>query len=137
MREKEECPLSQTGTLSVRVFTSRAQIPLPGATVAISRRTGPQRHTLLAVRVTDENGEVGPLTIAAPDLSGSESPGTKTPFASLDIRVEHPGYELEIIEDVQVFSGVDSLLPVALLPLAEQAIPSEESNTIYIPPQTL
>jgi len=129
--------LPQTGTLIVRVFTSQAQIPIPNATVTVSRRSGRGKHTLLAVRSTNENGEIAPITVAAPLASGSESPGTSSPFASLDIRVEHPNYGLEIVEDVQIFPGVTSLLPVALLPLLERENPSESSNLILIPPQTL
>jgi len=137
MGEKEECPLSQTGTFGLRVFTSRAQIPIPNATVTISRRAGGGKHTLLAIRVTDENGEIAPITVAAPAAQESESPGPGTPFASLDIRVEHPGYEMETIENVQIFSGVASFLPVALLPLPEQSQPGGDSETILIPPQSL
>lgn len=129
--------MPQTGTLAVRVYTSQAQIPIPNATVTVSRRSGQGKDTLLAVRVTNESGEISPIAVFTPNALESESPGTVHPFASLDIRVEHPDYELEIIEDVQVFSGVNSLLPVALIPLSEQAIPSQESNTILIPPQTL
>jgi len=91
----------------------------------------------LAVRVTDGSGEIAPLPVAAPEALASEYPGVKEPFASLDVRIDHPDYQMEIVQDVQIFPGVTTLLPVRLLPLPEQALPSEEQNTINIPPQSL
>lgn len=129
--------MSQNGSIAVRVFTSRAQIPVVGATVALVRRGGRGKHALLALRATDENGEVTAIPVAAPDAAGSESPGTSAPFATLDIWVEHPDYELEIMEDVQVFAGVESLQMVQLLPLAEHAAARDQVSVVRIPPQTL
>ena len=59
----------------------RAQLPVPGATVAVTQRAGGGRHTLLALRVTDENGRTAPIRVATPEPSASESPGTESPFA--------------------------------------------------------
>ena len=47
--------MASIGTIVTRVYTSRAQLPVPGATVAVTQRAGGGRHTLLALRVTDEN----------------------------------------------------------------------------------
>ena len=48
--------MASIGTIVTRVYTSRAQLPVPGATVAVTQRAGGGRHTPLALRVTDENG---------------------------------------------------------------------------------
>jgi len=129
--------LPQTGSFTVRVFTSQAQIPISNATVTVSRRAARGKHKLLAVRVTNENGEILPISVSTPAASESESPGTPLPFASLDIRVEHPDYQMEVVEDVQIFPGVVSILPVALFPLPERVNPHENGQTVLIPPQTL
>ena len=50
--------MASVGTIMLRVYTSRAQLPVPGATVAVTQKSGGGRHTLLAVRTTDENGEI-------------------------------------------------------------------------------
>ena len=63
MGKKEECPLASIGTIMLRVYTSRAQLPVPGATVAVTQKSGGGRHTLLAVRTTDENGRIAPVRV--------------------------------------------------------------------------
>ena len=40
MGKKEECPLASVGTIMLRVYTSRAQLPVPGATVAVTQKRG-------------------------------------------------------------------------------------------------
>ena len=47
--------MASIGTIMLRIYTSRAQLPVPGATVAVTQKSGGGRHTLLAVRTTDEN----------------------------------------------------------------------------------
>ncbi|BDF67707.1 hypothetical protein CE91St43_16790 [Oscillospiraceae bacterium] len=126
--------MSQPGTITAHVYTSRAQIPVAGATVAVSQRLG-GRHVLLAVRITDENGEIPPIPISPSQDSGG--PEKVVPFTSLDIRVEHSGYQMEIIENVQVFPGINSLQEVQLIPLAKYAIPRNSYNVIQITPQPL
>ena len=79
--------MASIGTIVTRVYTSRAQLPVPGATVAVTQRAGGGRHTLLALRVTDENGRTAPIRVATPEPSASESPGTESPFAVCDIWV--------------------------------------------------
>lgn len=127
--------MSQPGTISAHVYTSRAQIPVIGATVAVSQRLTGKRHTLLAIRITDENGEIPSIPVPAPQ--GSETPGNDAPFSSLDVRVEHPDYQMEIIEDIQIFPGISSLQEVQLIPLAEHAIPRNSYNMVRITPQPL
>ncbi|MEL4861194.1 spore cortex-lytic protein [Pseudoflavonifractor phocaeensis] len=127
--------MSQPGTITAHVYTSRAQIPVAGATVAVSQRLGGKRHTLLAIRVTDENGEIPPIPVPAPQ--GSETPGKDVPFSSLDVRVEHPDYQMEIIEGIQIFPGISSLQEVQLIPLAEHAIPRNTYHVVNITPQPL
>ena len=80
--------MASIGTIVTRVYTSRAQLPVPGATVAVTQRAGGGRHTL-ALRVTDENGRTAPIRVATPEPSASESPGTESPFAVCDIWVEY------------------------------------------------
>lgn len=129
--------MSQNGTISARVFTSRAQIPVVEATVAVSQRQTSQKHILLAVRITDENGEITPIEVPLPPAQKSEEQRVVTPFTTVDVWVEHPEYQQEIVEDVQVFPGVNSLQEVELIPLAEHEIPRNSYNVIHVTPQQL
>lgn len=125
------------GTLSVRVFTARAQIPLEGATVAVTRKQPGRRPLLLSLQATDENGAIVPVPLPAPPVAESERPGGGTPFAVCDVWADHPDYELLVAEDVQVFAGVETLQEMALIPLPEHAAPRNASNQVLITPQPL
>ena len=125
------------GTISIRAFTSRAQIPVQGATAAVTRPTGQGRHQLVALRVTDENGLTQPVALPAPALSQSDHPGGERPFAVCDIWVEVPGYEMLLVENVQVFPNTETLQELELIPLPEQTSSSTRGEIVDIPPQDL
>lgn len=129
--------MAATGTILTRVFTSRAQIPVIGATVAFTQRGTEGRHALLALRVTDANGRTAPVRVGTPDPSASESPGTVEPFAVCDIWVEAPGYELLVMENVQIFPNTQTLQELELIPLPEQTAALLPENPVNIPPQNL
>ena len=129
--------MAATGTILTRVFTSRAQIPVEGATVAFTQRSGEGRHALLALRVTDANGRTPPVRVGTPDPAASEAPGTPDPFAVCDIGVEAPGYELLVVENVQVFPDTQTLQELELIPLPEQSSPLLPDHPQVIPPQNL
>ena len=129
--------MASVGTIMLRVYTSRAQLPVPGATVAVTQKSGGGRHTLLAVRTTDENGRIAPVRVATPDPAASESPGTPPPFASCGAWVEAPGYEMLYLENMQVFPNTETLQEVDLIPLPEQAPPASRGETANVTPQEL
>ena len=129
--------MATTGTILTRVFTSQAQIPVAGATVAFTQRGTEGHHTLLALRVTDANGRIAPVQVDTPDASASESPGTVTPFAVCDIWAESPGYELLVVENVQIFAGTQTLQELELIPLPEQSLTLLPETPVNVPPQNL
>ena len=129
--------MESTGRLTVRVYVSQAQIPVAGATVAFTKRGTEGHHTLLALRVTDANGRIAPVQVDTPDASASESPGTVTPFAVCDIWAESPGYELLVVENVQIFAGTQTLQELELIPLPEQSLTLLPETPVNVPPQNL
>ena len=66
MKKKEESNVEEQGSVLVRVYTSRAQIPVPDASVTLTRPTQDGRSDLIALRVTDESGLIQPISIPAP-----------------------------------------------------------------------
>ena len=130
--------MTQTGTLTVRVFTSRAQLPVEGATVAVTRRGRNGKHCVLSVQETDRDGATRSIAIPTPAVEESTGPnGGAVPFARCDIWVEHEGYELTVIEDVQIFPGEVSLQQVELEPLVRGEGWTQQTQVRPIPPQTL
>ena len=129
--------MESVGPMLTRVYTSRAQLPVEGATVAFLQRNGGGRRELLAVRVTDRSGRTAPVEVATPTSSASESPGTSRPFAVCDIWAEAPGYELQAVDNVQIFPGTQTLQELELIPLPERAPAGTSQPPVNIPPQSL
>lgn len=128
--------MSQNGSLIVRVFVSRAQLPVPGATVIIAAPQPDGKQKLLSIQLTNESGIAGPVLLPAPDVSESTSPNPEnSPFSSYTLVVEHPNYQLAVFGRLQVFPGVETVQDVALIPLA---IPDDERvNLTVVTPQSL
>jgi hypothetical protein len=126
--------MSQTGSLRVHVFASRAQLPVADATVAVAKPQEDGRYELLAVQLTDPSGMAGPIVLPAPDFDLSQDPGLAIPFASYSVVVEHPDYHVALFQQLQIFSGVETLQNVPLLPLSTQDVSDgggpEEVSTV-------
>ncbi len=124
-------------SMIVRAFTSRAQIPVSGATVTITQPGSEGKHRVLAVEITDANGFTRPIPLPAPPRILSDEPGAKHPYASYDVWVEHPDYKLVVVRDAQVFSGVETIQPVMMHTLPEKPTQSEETESFIVTPQPL
>ena len=129
--------MASTGTIIVQVHTSRAQVPIPGATVAITQKGAGGRHKLLAVRDTDQNGRTEPIVIPTPDIDASFFPGGQVPFSLCDVWGQASGFEVQLIEDVQIFPGTETIQNLELIPLPEQTPPRSRAEVVQIPPQDL
>jgi hypothetical protein len=126
------------GTVVARIYTSRAQIPVPGATVAITQKNENSGHqTLLAVRVSNENGRIAPVQIPTPAVGAGTAPGGVVPFAIVNLWVEASGYETLLVENLQVFPGTQTIQELELIPLPEQTAPPSRTEIVHTPPQNL
>ena len=54
-----------------------------------------------------------------------------------DIWVESPGYELLVVENVQIFPDTQTLQELELIPLPEQTSGLLPEHPVVIPPQNL
>ena len=133
--------MQATGTLSVRVFTSRAQIPLEGATVVVAAPGEEGKWKLLSIQNTDSSGLIHPVTIDAPALGESTSPGglpgNGAPFALCDVWAEQPGYAMLQVENVQIFPGVETVQNMELIPLPQGLCSLQQRDERDIPAQNL
>ena len=129
--------MTQTGSLAVQVFTSRAQLPVEGATVAVTQHSPSGRQTLISLQETDRSGNTRTISIPTPDVDQSTAPGLQQPFALCSIWVEHPAYEILLMEDVQIFPGVESVQMAELNPLIRGESWTRQSQIRPIPPQDL
>lgn len=128
--------MDENGTIRVRVFTGRAQIPLEDATVAIPK-TPDGRHADRRPR-HGESGEIDPVAHPRPARGGQHLAGAaEAPFSVCDVWAEHPLYELLTVEDVQIFAGVETLQEMKLIPLPENTAPMGRGGRSARHPQDL
>ena len=133
--------MQATGTLSVRVYTSQAQIPLEGAAVVVAAPGEEGKYKLLSIQSTDSSGLIRPVTIDAPALGESTSPGglpgNGAPFALCDVWAEQPGYAMLQVENVQIFPGVETVQNMELIPLPQGLCSLQQRDERDIPAQSL
>ncbi len=129
--------MAQSGSLIVHVYASRAQLPIQGATVLVAQQDGQGRYQLLSALITDESGIAGPISLPAPDANLSQNPGTPLPFSSYALVVEHPGYQVAVFQDLQIFSGVETTQSVPLIPLSIPEPSSPGRQFTQVTPQPL
>lgn len=113
--------MQATGTLSVRVYTSQAQIPLEGATVVVAAPGEKDKWKLLSIQNTNSSGVIQTVRIGAPAAGESTSPGglpgDGAPCALCSVWAEQPGYVMLQVENVQIFPGVETVQDMELIPL--------------------
>lgn len=121
--ESEPVPLfensySDTGFLQVNVTTGEKTIPLENAVVVITTKT-PIGQTAVSITPTDANGKTPIITLPAPDSNATGD--ANTPFATYSAEIFLKGYHTVINENVPIFSGTTSILPVNMVPLPTNA----------------
>ena len=126
------------GRLVVRVYTSRAELPIVDATVVVTQRNQDGKYKLLSVQATNSSGMTQPITIPTPLLGESTHPGAQLPpFAICDVWGVHPGYAMLLVEGVQIFDGVETLQDMELEPLTEGQSSLLQNSIRDIPGQNL
>jgi len=121
------------GILNARLYTSRAQLPIRGATVAVTQTLPDGHQSLLAVRITDESGQIDPVRIPTPATSEGTSPGGERPYALCDLWADAAGYKTVIVRDIQIFPGTETMQELELTPLPEPLMDNERFDTIDSP----
>ena len=130
--------MEDIGKLSVRVYTSRAQIPVAGATVVVTGPGEGGKLKLWSVQTTDRNGEVKPIQIPTPAPSASTAPGNGAQASTVcSVWAEAPGFAVLLVEGVQIFPGVETLQGMELIPLSEGENSLNHTDVRDIPPQNL
>lgn len=130
--------MADFGTITVRVFTTEAQIPVVGATVVITKDGKEGKYELLSVQTTNSSGEIVPVKVETPPAVESMNPFLgEEPYQSCSIWAEHPGFAMMMIEGVQVFSGITTIQNIPLSPLPAGGSSLRSGNREVIPSQEL
>ncbi len=130
--------MQEYGTVTAQIVTSAAQIPIPGSTLTITRELPDGRQELLAVRMTNYDGFTEPFDVPTPPASDSQTRQTaEVPYALVDLRTERTGYGRVLVRGAQVFSGVQTLQQLVLIPTPTLPENYAETQEFDIPAQEL
>lgn len=100
-----------SGTLIAEVFYGDRAKPIENAEVETYVWNSDQTVS----QITNSSGKTNPIAIQAPSAALSLDANYMGPVYSLaNVTVSAPGYKTVIIEGVQIFDGVESVLPVEL-----------------------
>ena len=106
---------SEYGILRIKAYLAEGSIPLQGAKVTVrpSNVREKDHHT----RFTDQDGFTSSINLPAPPKALSQTPTPESiPYAIYDITVSKDGYYTERILSVPIFSGIDAIVPVNMIP---------------------
>lgn len=122
------------GFLRVAVTAARGTIPLPNALVTVYAQPEGGSPVLYRTVRTDASGRTPVMELPAPALEDSIRPDQPIPYLNYSVKVDLPGYQSAQIEDISIFPGIASTLPVSLSP-ETTGQPSTKINVL--PPETL
>ena len=129
--------MPSTGFLKVQTLTSRAELPVAGATVSVSMARSGGGRELLNVQRTDESGMTTLLSVPTPELSNSLAPELPRGWTDVQIAASHPDYDGVVSRDVQIFPGVTTLQTLRLVPRGGMPTDLGETEEYSTPPQDL
>lgn len=126
----------QLGYIKAMVYTSDAQIPIENAVFTVSKNFDDETQ-LIGVRITDAEGKTSVIPVEAPDASLSQHQGNVSPYAEVDIRVDHPDYKTFYVSDAQVFAGQVSIQEVLMQPADKNTPTDQRAERFYVTGQNL
>ena len=121
-----------TAELRVLVTTALGALPLENAIVSVSTAPDDTGMRTLLYSVTTDSGGMTPVMVL-----NSLSPGSGPPFAVYTVEISAEGYTPLTALHIAMFSGVPTMLPVALTPLAENQSFAQTDLTATDAPQAL
>lgn len=126
--------MSATGYIQVRAYTSNAEFPLKNVAITITASDG----TAIAMRLTDQSGQIVPIPIPVPDKSESQTPGNgEPPFTSVNLYARLQGYEQIESENLQIFPDTTTWQNLEMVPLSELPNWWDQNVVFQTPPQNL
>lgn len=120
------------GTLVVDVRSTERRQPIANAAVTVTSQETGSVYTL----TTDATGRTARFVLPAPDLEESFSPATAAnAFSLYTVEATAAGFLPVRVVGVQVFPGIDSVLPMQLAPEQTAAAPAFFAHAVFAQPQ--
>ena len=114
--------LTSEGRIRIRAYTAGGALPIEGATVRIMGAEEDNRLISYSL-MTDRDGLTESVALPAPDVNFSLSPSpSEKPYALYDIEITAPGYYSKNINGLSVFSGIESVQLINMIPEGSRPI---------------
>lgn len=120
-----------TGKLQIYVTSRGSLVPVPNATISISY-TGEPDNIIERVN-TDSSGTTEVISLSAPPLEYSLSPGLNQPYSEYNLRIDSPDFDSELISAVQILPTQLGIQDVSLQP----GLDTNPYDPLVISPHTL
>ncbi len=120
------------GLLQVNVVSVINNFPIENATVRITNSASPGQ-TVEQV-TTNSSGQTEQVSLDAPPLEYSLTPGSDRPYSEYNLEISAPGFKTQTISGTEVLPDATALQPVALEPEDD---PQPLDQSIVIPDHTL
>lgn len=114
--------LSGIGRLIVQVFLANGAVPIQNAKVTITD----ENKNFVTELTTNNSGRTPSVELPAPSARLSLEPADIKPYSTYNIRVEYPGYYTEEFLNVPVFDRIESIQPVSMEALGENATATDK-----------
>lgn len=120
--------------IQVHAYTSEAQIPLEDVAITITDDNG----GVIAMRLTNESGQIDPVPISVPNAAESQTPNSGTiPFTTVNLLASLENYIQIEVENIQLFAGTTTYQNLELIPLSELPGSWNQAEVFPTPPQNL
>ena len=123
------------GSIQFNTYTAGGALPVPNIKIRV---TGSEEENIDVdfTVTTERDGRTVPLLLPTPpaDLSMHPSPAEQ-PYAKYTIEAYGNGFYPKRLEDVTVFSGIKSILPLEMIPdagIIKNVTPPYSTNKSYI-----
>ncbi|MFT4104295.1 MAG: peptidoglycan-binding protein [Lacrimispora sp.] len=123
---------SSTGLLQINVVSAENNFPIQGAEISISYKGDPSN--VLEQVTTDVSGQTESISLSAPPIDLSLSPGLIQPYSEYSLLIQAPGFEPVEVSGTEILAQTLALQPVRMIPVADSI---SADVPIVIPDHTL
>ena len=105
-----------TGRITVRTQTAGGALPVENSIVRITGAMEENQDVEFSL-ITDEDGVTEKISLPTASIALSEIPNpSKAPFYSYNLEITNDGYYTKRVFNLPIFEGVDTTLPVNMIP---------------------
>lgn len=110
---------TEFGSLIIRTYVADEAVPVSDVDIIVKGADADNAEVIYIVS-TDYDGISPTLKLPAPEAELSRSPGADlSTYARYDVEIKKDGYYTKIVSGIAVFAGVEAVLPVNMIPYAE------------------